>query len=91
MRPPLNSVAVPGRVDIEGCSLHLIHFSSPEPKAPVELIGWNLSPRPSFRLSTLSNMNISETSWPIIIKFHKKHHWGRGLTVSGFGPDQIRT
>ena len=43
------------------------------------------------RASTLSNMNISETSWPIIIKFHQKHHWGGGLTALGFGLDRIRT
>ena len=36
--------------------------------------------------STLSNMNISETSWPIVIKFHLEHHWG-----GGFGQDWIRT
>ena len=40
---------------------------------------------PSVRLFTLSNMNISETSWPIIIKFHQEHHWGKGLTALGFG------
>ena len=40
---------------------------------------------------TLSNMNISETSWPIVIKFHQKHHWGGGLAALGFGLDQIRT
>ena len=39
--------------------------------------------------STLSNMNISETSWPI--KFHLKHHWGGGLTALGFELDSIRT
>ena len=38
---------------------------------------------------TLSDMNISETSWPIIIKFHLKHHWGGGLAALGFGPDRI--
>ena len=47
--------------------------------------------RLSVRPSTLSNMNISETSWPIIIKFHQEHHLGRGLTVLGFGLDRIRT
>ena len=31
--------------------------------------------------STLSNMNISETSWSIIIKFHQEHLWGGGLTA----------
>ena len=40
---------------------------------------------------TLSDMNISETSWPIIIKFHLKHHWGGGLAALGFGSDRIRT
>ena len=44
----------------------------------------------SVRASTLSNINISETSWPIIIKFHQEHYWGRGLTVLGFGLDRIR-
>ena len=47
--------------------------------------------RRSVRLSTLSNMNISEISWLIVIKFHQKHHLGGGLTALGFGPDQIRT
>ena len=49
------------------------------------------SVRASVRASTLSNMKISETSWPIIIKFHQKHYWGGGLTALGFGPDRIRT
>ena len=70
-------------------------FSSPEPKALGELIVWDSSRRlgvcASVRASTLSNMNISETSWPIVIKFHQKHNWGRGLAASGFGPDRIRT
>ena len=71
------------------------NFSSPEPKAQGELIVWDSSRRPCVRPcvhpSTLSNMNISETSWPIVIKFHQKHHWGRGLAALGFGPDRIRT
>ena len=66
-------------------------FSSPEPKAQGELIVWDLSRRASVGASTLSNMNISETSWPIVIKFHQKHHWGWGLAALGFGPDRIRT
>ena len=28
--------------------------------------------------STLSNLNISEASWPILIKFYVLHHWGGG-------------
>ena len=56
-----------------------------------ELIVWDSSRRASVRQSTLLNINISETSWPIIIKFHQKHHWGRGLTVLGFRLDLIRT
>ena len=47
--------------------------------------------RACVRPSTLSNMDISETSWAIIIKFRQKHHWVRGLAALGFGPDQIRT
>ena len=50
-----------------------------------------LSVRPSVRLSTLLNIDISEISWLIVIKFHQKHHWGRGLIPLGFGPDRIRT
>ena len=68
------------------CNIEIL--SSPEPKAQGELIVWDSSRRPSV---TLSNMNISETSWPIIIKFHQEHYWGGGLTALGFGPDQIRT
>ena len=66
-------------------------FSSPEPKAQGELIVWDSSRHPCVRPSTLSNMNISETSWPIVIKFHLEHHWGGGLTALGFGLDWIRT
>ena len=29
-------------------------------------------------------MNISETSRPIRIKFHREHHWDRGLAALGF-------
>ena len=45
----------------------------------------------SVRAFTISNMNISETSWPIVIKFHLEHHWGGGLATLGFGLDRIRT
>ena len=66
-------------------------ISSPEPKALGELIVWDSSQRPSVCALTLSNMNISENSCPIKIKFHLEHHWGRGLTAIGFGQDRIRT
>ena len=59
--------------------------SSPEPKAQGELIVWDLSWRPSVHPFTLSYMNISETSRPIIIKFHQEHYWGGGLTALDFG------
>ena len=36
-------------------------------------------------------MNMSETSWPIVIKFYLEHHWGGGLTTLSFGLDPIRT
>ena len=49
------------------------------------------SVRPCIRPSTLSNINISETNRPIIIKFHQEHHLGGGLTVKGLWLDQIRT
>ena len=40
---------------------------------------------------TLSNMNISATSWPIGMKFYLKHQWGGGKASVGFDPDRIRT
>ena len=49
------------------------------------------SVRASVRASTLSNMNISETSRPITTKFYLKHHWGGGKAALGFDADQIRT
>ena len=53
------------------------------------------SVRPSVRAcvlaSTLSNMNISETSRSTTIKFYLKHHWGGGKVALCFGADQIRT
>ena len=60
-----------------------------------ELIVYRSSRRPSVRLCvrllTLSNMNISATSWPIGMKFYLKHHWGGGKASVRFGPDRIRT
>ena len=47
--------------------------------------------RASVRASTLSNMNISETSKPITTKFYLKHHWGGRKAALGFDADQIRT
>ena len=37
------------------------------------------------------NMNISESSGQIVIKFYLKQHWGRGKAALGFGPDRIGT
>ena len=57
-------------------SLKFWLFSSPEPKAPVELIGWEgFVVRPSVRLSvrrpsTISNDFFSETTGPIATKFY---------------------
>ena len=76
-----------------------ICFSSPEPKAYVELIVYQSSRRPSVRPSvrlcvrpsTLLNINISETSGPIATKFYLKHHWGGGKAALCFGPDRIGT
>ena len=74
------------------CPGHISYiFSSPELKAQGELIVWDSSQRPSVRASTLSNMNIFETSVPIVIKFHLEHHLDEGLAAQGFGPDRIRT
>ena len=60
-----------------------------------ELIVYWSSRRPSVRASvhpfTLSNMNISATSWPIGMKFYLKHHWGGGKASVGFDADRIRT
>ena len=42
-------------------------------------------------VSTLSNMNIFETSGSIVTKFYLKHHWVGGKDALGFGPDRIRT
>ena len=42
-------------------------------------------------MSTLSNINISETNGSIVTKFYLKHHWGWGLAALGFWPDRIRT
>ena len=66
-------------------------FRSPEPKAQGQAYVWDSSRFPSVRASKLSKINISETSRPIVIKFHQKHHWGRGLAALGFGPDRNRT
>ena len=57
----------------------------------LELASVRACARPSVRPSTLSNMNISETSRPITIKFYLKHHWGGEKAALGFDADQIRT
>ena len=47
--------------------------------------------RPSVRPLTLSNMNISATSWTIGMKFYLKHYWGGRKASVCFDLDWIRT
>ena len=47
--------------------------------------------RASVGVLTLSNMNISATSWQIGMKFYLKHPWDGGKASVGFDLDQIRT
>ena len=42
-------------------------------------------------MSTLLNINISETSGPIATKFYLKHHWGGGKAALVFEQDRIGT
>ena len=63
----------------------LVIFSSPEPKAPGELMGWVASVvRPSSvrRPSTLSNNLSSETTGPNVTKFHLWHTGTGGMKNS---------
>ena len=73
----------------------LLIFSSPSRRLIGELIVYRSSRRPSVggcvRPLTLSNMNISATSWAIGMKFYLKHHWGGGKASVRFDPDRIRT
>ena len=55
-----------------------------------ELIAYSWSGvRPAS--STVSNMNFSAISGPIIMKLYQKHHWDGGKAALGFGPDLIKT
>ena len=47
--------------------------------------------RPWDVCSHFSNIDISETSGPMTIKFYPKHHWGGEKPALGFGPHRIRT
>ena len=49
-------------------------ISSPEPKAHKVSLKYTNGPSSS----TLSNFNISEASWLILIKIYVQHHWGGG-------------
>ena len=49
------------------------------------------SVRPSVRLLTLSNIEISKTSGSIAIKIYMKHHSGKKNDALGFGPHRIGT
>ena len=75
--------------------LHI--FSSPEPKAHRELIGypWIRRPssssvrRPSVRPFTFSNVFSSETAWPIKAKFYLEPPWEGGTKVCINGPGHM--
>ena len=45
----------------------------------------------SVSVSTLLNINTSETSGPIVTKFYLKHHWGGGKAALGFEQDRFGT
>ena len=38
----------------------------------------------SVRVFILSILNISETSWPIAVRFYMKQQWGGGLPAISF-------
>ena len=59
------------------CSL----FSSPEPKAHGELIGYPWSGVRRCSLSTISNAYSSETALPIKAKFYVEPRWEGGMKV----------
>ena len=59
-----------------GETSRIVRIMSSPAKAPEELEP--ASVRSSVRRFTLSNMNISETSRPIEIKFNLEHHWVGG-------------
>ena len=42
-------------------------------------------------VSTLTNMNISETSGLIATRYYMNHHWDGGTAALGLRPDQIGT
>ena len=69
----------------------LTFLAHPSRRLIGELIVYQSRWRPWVRPFTLSNMNISATSWPIRMKFYLKHYWGRGKASEGFDPDRIRT
>ena len=46
---------------------------------------------PSVRPLTLSNLNISATSGPIVTRFYLKHHLGGGKAALCFRSDRIGT
>ena len=78
-----------------GIGCKLLDFSSAEPRTHKVSLkhGTRAGVRPFVSrpcVTTLSNMNIIETSWQVAIKFYLNHHWGGGCQL-GFGPDLIRT
>ena len=74
--------------DIFFSILFLAHLSQ---RLRGELIVYQSNRRQWVLASTFSNVDISETSRLIAIKFYPKHHLGKGKAAIGFDPDQIRT
>ena len=77
-----------GRVHTKIQTRYLAHLSQ---RLIGELIVYRSSLRPSVRVLTLSNMNISATSRRIGMKFNLKRLWGGRKASVGFDPDRIRT
>ena len=93
LRPPVGKVSVANKNGKKLSSYYFLAHLSRRLKG--ELIvyrsGWHPCVCALVRLFTLSNMNISATSWLIEMKFYLKHHWGGGKASVGFDPVWIRS
>ena len=71
--------------------MYLAHLSQRLTRLAYSIPVEQASVHPTVCPLTLSNMNISATSWTIGMKFYLKHHLGGGKDSVGFDPDWIRT